>query len=94
VIIEGIPEGYELVRTGSPKRGEFIVAMSGAAVQVNTDYSSAGWVIVRKKPEPLRLRVGAWYKQRDGKTVGPGRSTCRNRWARYVERHGLPSPRR
>jgi hypothetical protein len=71
--VPGIPEGYELVRIGKPKADETCIDLSGALFTWKSDAASTTYAIVRKLPEPLKLREGAWYERRDGKVVGPAK---------------------
>lgn len=51
--IEGVPDGYELVRIGEPKKGEFLINDVGGVVE-----ATHGWMsirpVVRKKPKQYR----------------------------------------
>ena len=46
--IEGIPEGYELVRIGSPNPGETVVFADGSPGGVATKLAGKTYVIIRK----------------------------------------------
>ena len=46
--IEGIPEGYELVRIGSPNVGETVVFGDGSPGGVSTKCTTRNYVIIRK----------------------------------------------
>ena len=56
--IEGIPEGWELVRVGKVKRGEFIVDNSGRACEYDGfhESQSSNYVIIRKIEKPKQYR--------------------------------------
>lgn len=77
--IEGIPEGWEFVRVGKVKQGEFFVDYRGEYCDYTaTDESSyANYVIIRKIEKPKRYRPFAnaaefepfrdrWLKQKSG----------------------------
>jgi hypothetical protein len=53
--IEGVPEGYELVRIGRPKRGEQILSPDGRVVFMSGGELGVDYVILRKveKPKPV-----------------------------------------
>ena len=57
--IEGIPDGWELVRVGRVKRGEFYVDWEGSAIDWNQTIESsyANYVIIRKIEKPRRYRA-------------------------------------
>jgi hypothetical protein len=48
--IEGVPDGWEIVRIGYPGVGEHIIEQSGGTLQVvkALDYPASNYVIVRK----------------------------------------------
>lgn len=54
--IEGIPEGWELVRVGRVKQGEFRLGNQGQPLEWNDslDSGSVNYVIIRKKPKRYR----------------------------------------
>lgn len=56
-----IPDGWEFVRYGSPKRGEHFMTQGGepSPVSARHDFSSACIVIRRARPS---LQVGDWVK--------------------------------
>ena len=77
--IEGIPEGWELVRVGRVKRGEFYVDMAGSAIEWNQTIEScyANYVVIRKIEKPRQFRPFAnaaefephrdkWIKRKSG----------------------------
>ena len=83
--IEGIPEGWELVRVGSVKPGEIRVDSDGKPVEWNSSFESiaSNYVIIRKIEKPKRYRPFAnaaeYASRRDGfsvdwknNTIAPG----------------------
>lgn len=56
--VEGIPDGWELVRVGKVKQGEFYVDNSGAPYKhvESTESHSANYVIIRKIEKLKRYR--------------------------------------
>jgi len=50
--IEGLPEGFEIVRIGSPNKGEDFVIHSGEVMTSVVDFISDCYVIVRRIDEP------------------------------------------
>lgn len=64
VKIEGVPDGYELVRIGCPKEGETYVDTSGRAKIASCAMNHAAcWAIVRKIEPPYLERQAAWVKE-------------------------------
>ena len=59
--IEGIPDGWEFVRVGRVKRGEFYVDWEGSAIDWNqtNESSYANYVIIRKIEKPKQFRAFA-----------------------------------
>ena len=53
--IEGIPEGWELVRFGVPKSGEVVLGPNGEPLEVNCDGVTV-WPIIRKIEKPKTYR--------------------------------------
>lgn len=67
--IEGVPEGYELVRIGRPKKGELYIMTTGEVIDcAGLIQSESGFAIVRKiepKVRPMtRDEFLAAWKQR------------------------------
>ena len=56
--IEGIPEGWELVRFGVPKSGEVVLGPNGEPLEVNCDGVTV-WPIIRKIKKPKQYRAFA-----------------------------------
>lgn len=54
-MIEGIPDGWELVRIGSPKLGDWFVNENGNPQQAKTNYDTF-WPIIRKIEKPKQFR--------------------------------------
>ncbi len=54
--IEGVPEGYELLRVGKPEAGDLYIATDGSIQQCGSPIASEGWAIVRKIEKPKRYR--------------------------------------
>lgn len=54
--IEGIPDGWELVRVGRVKQGEFRLGNQGQPLEWNDslDSGSVNYVVIRKKPKQFR----------------------------------------
>ena len=63
--IEGIPEGWELVRVGCPTNGEFYLGMNGQPIICNLVFHGCAYIIIRKIPKPKQYRPfanGAEFK--------------------------------
>ena len=59
--IEGIPEGWELVRIGRPAIGEFIVSHKGEPKEVfDEEYCGLDCVIIRKIEKTKQYRAFAY----------------------------------
>ena len=54
--IEGIPEGWELVRVGKPKTGEFFIDGLSCPHQAMDDEHFHGCAIIRKIEKPKQYR--------------------------------------
>jgi hypothetical protein len=54
--VEGIPEGWELVRIGCPEAGEFIVDSHGRPYVAALLFADKGCAIVRKIEKPKQYR--------------------------------------
>ena len=62
--VDGIPDGYELVRIGTPNKGEMFLSSDGLVYLSSGCVSGASWVILRKveRPKTYRpFRDGAEY---------------------------------
>ena len=73
--IEGIPEGWELVRVGKPKIGEFFIDGLSCPHQAMDDRHFHGCAVIRKIPKPKQYRAfenGAEYEPH------------RDRWVEYT----------
>ena len=82
--IEGIPEGWELVRVGEVKNGEFFILIDGSIGQHDSDKAlrmNKNYVIIRKKSKRYRPFANAaeYASRRDGfsvdwknNTIAPG----------------------
>ena len=57
--IEGIPEGWELVRVGKPLAGEFFIDGLSYPHQAMDDQHFHGCAIIRKIPKPKTYRAFA-----------------------------------
>ena len=57
--IEGIPEGWELVRVGTPTNGEFYLGMNGQSIICNLVFHGYAYVIIRKIEKPKTYRAFA-----------------------------------
>ena len=57
--IEGIPEGWELVRVGKPKTGEFFIDGLSCPHQAMDDEHFHGCAIIRKIEKPKTYRAFA-----------------------------------
>lgn len=68
VKIEGVPDGYELVRIGAPKKGEFYIRPNGSVTDASFSFIEEIYPIVRKiepKVRPMtRDEFLAAWKQR------------------------------
>ena len=53
--IEGIPEGWELVKFGVPKSGDWLINSSGEPEQSKGTFATV-WPIIRKIVKPKRYR--------------------------------------
>lgn len=72
--IEGLLEGWELVRIGTPVDGERYIASDGGVVFcMGMGRSAKNYVIVRKiePPKPLVIEAGKFYRLRNGSIIGP-----------------------
>ncbi len=54
--IEGVPEGWELVRIGAPKKGDLYVGSGGDVASCPCDYHAECYALVRKIEKPKRYR--------------------------------------
>ena len=75
--IEGIPEGWELVRVGKPLAGEFFIDGLSCPHQAMDDRHFHGCAIIRKIEKPKQYRAfanaaeyaphrGRWWKKTSG----------------------------
>lgn len=55
-MIEGIPDGWELVRIGSPRIGDWFINGKGDPKQAEINYDTI-WPIIRKIEKPKRYRA-------------------------------------
>ena len=53
--IEGVPDGWELVRIGKPKKGEWIVGDIGTPGEVFVESETYNFPIIRRIPPPLSI---------------------------------------
>ena len=69
--VEGIPDGWELVRVGRVKHGEVRIAADGTPAEWNSvESNSANYVIIRKKGKRYRpFANAAEYMPNWGKPV-------------------------
>ena len=70
--VEGIPEGWELVRVGRVKHGEVRIAADGTPAEWNSvESNSANYVVIRKKDKKFRPFANAaeYASRRDGFSV-------------------------
>ena len=70
--IEGIPEGWELVRVGCPTNGEFYLGMNGQPIICNLVFHGCAYIVVRKIELPKRYRAfanAAEYMARDSADI-------------------------
>lgn len=75
--IEGVPDGWELVRIGAPNVGEFLVDTHGNATPANAGLVSRNWCVVRKVQ---RWRPAKPSDLGDGKTQARFRDTEHCPW--------------
>ena len=80
--IEGIPEGWELVRIGKVKPGECWLDSDGIVIHRYQSFESEGsnYVIIKRIPKPKQYRPfanAAEYKPH------------RDRWLARIDEHGL-----
>ncbi len=54
--IEGIPDGWELVRMGLPNIDEWVVSSEGRPIKWNHKTTYNGYAIIRKIEKPKRYR--------------------------------------
>ena len=54
--IEGIPEGWELVRVGCPTNGEFYLGMNGQPIICNLVFHGYAYIVIRKIERPKQYR--------------------------------------
>lgn len=78
--VEGIPEGWELVRVGTPKPGEHVLGKYGKVLHCNGVFKGISYVIIRKIEKPKQFRAFAnafeyMQKRRVGVAVGWKNST-------------------
>jgi hypothetical protein len=87
--IEGIPDGWELVRIGVPLRGEFKINYKGEAIESFGNEIDVNYPIVRKIEQPKHYRPFAnaeefkpyrdkwWYRgDQDGRVHFPPAAYC------------------
>ena len=70
--IEGIPDGWELVRVGKPKIGEFFIGGLSCPHQAMDDEHFHGCAIIRRIERPKQYRPfanGAEYMARDSTDI-------------------------
>ena len=72
--IEGIPDGWELVRIGGPLTGEFILSYEAIPVPFNYESTaSKNCVIIRRIPPPLsippKVFADGWIVRDCGETL-------------------------
>ena len=51
--IEGVPEGWELVRIGVPNIGEYVLGRTGVIILMNNESTARTVLPILKKAEPL-----------------------------------------
>ncbi len=54
--IEGVPEGFELLRIGTPEEGEPYIEPSGRIATCPGGYMGSGYPVLRKIEKPKRYR--------------------------------------
>ena len=52
--VEGIPDGWELVRVGTPRPGEHVLGKYGKILHCNGVFKGVSYVIIRKKDKRFR----------------------------------------
>ena len=57
--IEGVPDGWELVRVGRPRQGELFLSTSGQVVLASGHAAGINHVILRKVEKPKQYRTFA-----------------------------------
>jgi len=72
--IEGIPEGWELVRIGLPSIDEWVVSSEGRPIKWNHKTTYNGYAIIRKIEKPKQYRPFANAAEFE---------PHRDRWVRY-----------
>jgi hypothetical protein len=77
--IEGIPDGYELVRIGTPVKGEWFILHTGGVMQTSGTRTDKNYPIVRKIEQPKQYRPFA-----NAEEFKPHR----DKWWRYKENQG------
>ena len=77
--IEGIPEGWELVKFGVPKGGDWIINMDGTMKQAGEGHVAV-WPIIRKIERPKQYRAFA-----NAAEFKP----YRDRWLARTDENGL-----
>lgn len=73
--VEGVPEGWELVRIGTPQVGEYIVGELGRPFQAMCRFHDNGFAIIRKVEKPKQHRPF-----RSAEEFKPHR----DRWVRHI----------
>ena len=87
-MIEGIPDGWELVRVGPVKYGEWRLMESGKVMKWTTSLPSIGWaVVLRKIEKPKQYRhfanAAEFAPHRDRWTMHPNEPDKRFRAGDY-----------
>ena len=54
--IEGIPDGWELVRIGTPMLKEYYISMSGTICKCSIIPDGKAYVIIRKIEKPKQIK--------------------------------------
>ena len=78
--IEGIPEGWELVRVGKPKTGEFFIDGLSCPHQAMDDEHFHGCAIIRRIEKPKAYRAFANAAEFE---------PHRDRWLARIDENGL-----
>lgn len=81
-MIEGIPDGWELVRIGIPIVGvDWVVNRDGTAVLCEVEHYAKNWPIIRKIEKPKRYRPFANAAEFE---------PHRDRWIQRSDKHDTP----
>lgn len=87
--IEGIPDGWELVRIGAVEKDEWALSGQGLPFMAICDGESTNYVIIRRIPPPLNIPpkvfADGWVFQHESRTMhSVTRPQWNGSWANYA----------